>query len=301
MQKGEGDEYLCDSKDWGKCKYGMKKEQFLLDLYLDLAQNDVEKIKGFNSWLRSTMIQAFMFYNICPSLEVSCVDPVTDPVAKAGREMMLEAFDEINFNLDRAITCLQENPTNALTIEFLLSSVNYQECDNITTDGGEQNGCIAQKIIDTLKENDTFDKFEWLVLVYLKDDCVMYEGEQGSNAGYHHFEGSDRDGIMNKKFHFMYHKKGFNAKKKMPPVLTVPQYYDCIHEERDIRIFLYLRHCNQKFYIDELKSGFGYIEFINCSGNNRGTINTDDFLGTSYFQVPNKPSELGQGGHDWVY
>ena len=302
-----GDNYECGSKGWGECRYGTKKEQFLLDTYLDVANYDVEKIKTFNYWLRATMVQAAMFYSYCPSLQVSCVDHATDPVAEAERTNMELAFREVNYNLDRAVACIQNEPTQGLTMEFLLQQVNHGECEDVPIDGGQQNGCIAGQIRDTLEENDPFELYEWLVVVYSSDDCVSIEGDElsrtNSNAGYKRIVGSDRDGLMNKKFHFMYHKKGFDASK------TTANARHCLFmEDEDDWILCHMYpECSGVssfaciYNIPDLDKGFGYIKFQNCDGNNRGAEKTKDFIGNIYFDgghdiIPNIRLE-----GDWIY
>jgi hypothetical protein len=124
----------------GTCKFGLKKRQFVLDIYADFANGDVWKFRNFAVFLTNALLLAQFHTGAClPLEETSCKDSHTDPVLAKISSDQQKAFNETADNLQRVEACYKE-----LFREYidagLLTEANMK--------------CLKKKIIDENRKNE---------------------------------------------------------------------------------------------------------------------------------------------------
>jgi hypothetical protein len=211
-------------EDTGTCKFGVKKRQYMLDIFYESDKNIVTNVKGFGQWLTQVMLLAQFHYGSClPADAASCSDPFTDPIRMKIGDDMNAAYEEVIRNVVNKMDCVLSEFGSTLEKkqDFYKNIVDNQKCfEDVEKDdkyGQNVNLCMAGKTKAKLDEL-FFDK-HWTVVVYSKrqDDidlnaeknmvrlCTGSEDEDdGDSVGCIWSGEVQHDGQVGRFFHLMF-------------------------------------------------------------------------------------------------
>jgi len=224
----------------GQCRYASRKQNFLVDKFVDFAKLNVKEFSAFSTWLRSSMMLALFHHGACLPLEQSsCNDKTVDPVFNKTTQELEAAVDEVIDNLGRVEYCFKQRFRETINPVLIVEKINVKECltnitfqplnPDCTANFKEEckNLCMAKTIIKYFEDiNATAGQFfdhDWMVTVFSfsKDedksnrDIHDYAGEERYEYGYKQVELVDLGGGSNKRnFHFMYRLKNITETKK---------------------------------------------------------------------------------------
>jgi hypothetical protein len=228
----------CDAgqgEDTGICEFGVKKRQYLLDIYHDEeGKNVVTNVKGFGEWVLRALLLAQFHYNSClPANAASCSDPVQDPIRKQISSDMALAFNETAANVQNRMDCVVKRKFHEFLSRsdgtFFINNVANKDCfaevkvgDNY---GMNVNSCMAKKTREEL-EALFYDKY-WTVVVYSKreDNGIELNGNVqkrcasfdvgGNSFGCISSDEVKFEGQRGRYFHLMYRNVEANFRKTL--------------------------------------------------------------------------------------
>ena len=204
--------------DTGTCRFGIKKQQYVLDVYNDLARGDRIWFERFATYLVRSMLIAQFHTAACLPEATSCVDAYKDPIRQKVAFEQTLAFAEVTTNLQRTINCFSEEFRDIISKqEFLAAIAGVGACaSDSTTSDSAKNGCIASAISSFISQR--FDRWDFAVVVYNFADSkqsdafltgdrrlVDRDGEQSDLYGYVAVDKADK--IANRYIHIMYRTK----------------------------------------------------------------------------------------------
>jgi len=89
----------------GRCKYGPKKENYILDTFLKTS-SDVVDFRKFASAMKGALLQALFLQAVClPPIADSCSAIGTDFIRQQAMEQSVKAVEEVETNLEKSEDC----------------------------------------------------------------------------------------------------------------------------------------------------------------------------------------------------
>lgn len=166
----------------GVCKFGVKKRNYVLDLFSSDAAGDITRFRDFSEWLKSALLLAEYLYGVClPADQASCTDPEEDPIFNKALEDMVAAFEEVQGNLNQTEACFRALWKENIGVSnyFQIGSPGtclgevgkcVEEDGRLTPKSAECNQCMVDRIADALVTKDQYKDFHFQVIVYNFDE-----------------------------------------------------------------------------------------------------------------------------------
>lgn len=214
-----------DGDNTGTCKYGVKKRQYIRDIYEGIAEGLSSRFIPFGTWLLKAMVLAQFHFEAClPQDELSCNDPVIDPVRKVTAEEMKNATAEVEFNLNYTLNCtfdkfrdtLSDNNFYQTQVPGMNDCLNMKDSEDGSKDAPPENKnkCMATKTREKL--NAEFPTKHWAVVVYNEEGTapdgraiVIDQCDRGLDYG---CMNNNIQELGGRSFHLMYREKSKGRK-----------------------------------------------------------------------------------------
>ena len=282
----------------GKCKYGVKKRQYIRDIYEGITKGLSSRYIPFGTWLLQAMVLAqFHFESCLPRDGRSCDDPMADPVRRNNANEMTLAMEEVEFNLNHTLNCINQKFRDTLSdkIFYQTKVPGLSDClNNGNTKDEDKNICMAGKVRTILEKE--FPSKHWAVVVYNKDDGGDPERHVEKVCAEEFEYGCINlkvDEIEHRFFHLMYRetrkgRKNYLRSPEFPfyipvpgsmPVLTESE-NDVFKGHRDgLAVYGVVKGCtgdplkptdDPKFHIFRLGTEHGYIAIETGKGTRVG-------------------------------
>jgi len=221
-----GKERKCDVSngvETGICKYGVKKRQYIQDIYKEGSEGLSKRFLDFGAWLLKAMLLAQFHSSAClPQDVASCIDPFTDPTRKLIAEEQKAAFAEVAANVEQAVECIDNSFIDTLSnpafyqdetkVPGLKSCLSPSFMSNMTKPSSylEINECMADKIRDSLQTN--FPLKHWAVVVYHDHPSELYFDGDGANKKSGMIHVNANENLGDKVIHLLYRNKDLGPK-----------------------------------------------------------------------------------------